>query len=206
MKKSMKENKSKKTFTKKQKSKSITLKNTNKIQKGGSNYAIGNVTKDRNNFVQSKNIIDKFTLLTNTAIDTTQSLPILHITNLENAFTYPNKDPNFTYYSLFISYIDNNINDLDIIKWTINNFLNDLLIKINNENNVNNVNKVVYKINDLKINDFKFEFNLDKKTIILSGNVYKTNIKKLNNQIDTKLNNSLNEDANNYIKDFIKPK
>ena len=140
MKKSMKENKSKKTFTKKQKSKSITLKNTNKIQKGGSNYAIGNVTKDRNNFVQSKNIIDKFTLLTNTAIDTTQSLPILHITNLENAFTYPNKDPNFTYYSLFISYIDNNINDLDIIKWTINNFLNDLLIKINNENNVNNVN------------------------------------------------------------------
>jgi hypothetical protein len=197
MKKSVKENK-----RKNKKSKSITLKNTNKIQKGGAIYSIGVIEK-QNGYVKSKTISDNFNVLSN-AIETNQSLPVLHITNLENAFTYPNKDTNFTYHSLFISYIDNNINDLDVIKWTINKFLNDLLIKINNENNVNNENKVVYKINDLKINDFKFELNLDKKTIILSGNVYITNIKKLNNQLDNKLNNRLNEDANSYIKDFIK--
>ena len=196
MKKSVKENK-----RKNKKSKSITLKNTNKIQKGGAIYSIGEIEK-QNSYVKSKTISDNFNVLSNN-IETNQSLPILHITNLENAFTYPNKDTNFTYHSLFISYIDNNINDLDVIKWTINKFLNDLLIKINNENNVNNVNKVVYKINDFKINDFKFEFNLDKKTLILSGNVYITNVKKLNNQIDNRLNNKLNTDATNYIKDFI---
>jgi hypothetical protein len=92
---------------------------------------------------------------------------------------------------------------LDVVKWSINKFLNELLIKINKEDNVNNENKVVYKINDLKMNDFKFEFNLDKKAIILSGNVYITNIKKLNNQIDTRLNNRLNTNVNSYIKDFI---
>jgi hypothetical protein len=202
MKKSVKENKRKNSFTKRnKKSKSRTLKNTNKIQKGGAIYSIGEIEK-QNGYVKSKTISDNFNVLSNN-IETNQSLPVLHITNLENAFTYPNKDPNFTYHSLFISYIDNNINDLDVIKWTINKFLNDLLIKINNKNNVNNENKVVYKINDLKINDFKFEFNLDKKAIMLSGNVYITNIKKLNNQIDTKLNNSLNEDVNNYVKGFI---
>jgi hypothetical protein len=202
MKKSVKENKGKKSFTKRnKKSKSITLKYTNKIQKGGSNYSIGVVNK-QNGYVQSKNISDNFNVLSNT-IESNQFLPNLHITNLGNAFTCPNKDPNFTYHSLFISYIDGNINDLDVVKWSINKFLNDLLVQINNQNNENNENKVVYKINDLKINDFKFEFNLDKKAIILSGNVYITNIKKLNNQIDTKLNNSLNKDATSYIKGFI---
>jgi hypothetical protein len=205
MKKSVKENKRKNSFTKKnKKSKSATLKNRNKIQKGGISYSIG-VIKEKNNYVEKKTISENFNNLSN-EIQTNQSLPILHITNLENAFTFPNKDPNFTYHSLFLSYIDGNINDLDVIKWTINKFLNDLLTEINKENNVNNENKVVYKINDLKINDFKFEFNLDKKAIMLSGNVYITNIKKLNNQLDNKLNNSLNEDANNYIKDFINPK
>jgi hypothetical protein len=202
MKKTVKENKRKNSFTKRnKKSKSKTLKNTNKIHKGGTSYSVG-VIKEQNGYVISKTISDNFNNLKNT-IETNQSLPVLHITNLENAFTYPNKDPNFTYHSLFISYIDNNINDLDVIKWTINKFLNDLLTEINKENNVNNENKIVYKINDLKINDFKFEFNLDKKAIMLSGNVYITNIKKLNNQIDTKLNNNLNEDVNNYVKGFI---
>lgn len=111
---------------------------------------------------------------------------------------------NFSYHSLFISYIDDNINDLDIVKWSINKFLNDLLIKLNDTTNTNNINKIVYTIKDLKINDFKFEFNLDKKGIILSGNVYITNINKLNKQIDTNLNSKLNSDATNYIKDFIK--
>jgi hypothetical protein len=202
MKKSVKENKRKKSFTKKnKKSKSATLKNTNKIQKGGTYYSIGEII-EKNNYVQKKTIMDKFNKLRQ-EIDVNQSLPILHFTNLENAFTFSNKDPNFTYHSLFLSYIDGNINDLDVINWTINKFFNDLLTEINKENNTNNENKVVYKINDLKINDFKFEFNLDKKAIMLSGNVYITNIKKLNNQIDTKLNDGLNEDAKNYIKGFI---
>jgi hypothetical protein len=199
MKKSVKENKRKVHLQQKtKKSKSTTLKNTNKIQKGGTNYSIG-VIKRQNGYVQSKTISDNFNILSS-EIETNQSLPYFHFTNLENAFTCPNKDPNFTYHSLFISYIDNNINDLEVIRWSINKFLNDLLIKINN---VNNENKVVYKINDLKINDFKFEFNLDKKSIMLSGNVYITNIKKLNNQIDTKLNNRLNADTKSYIKSFI---
>jgi len=201
MKKSMNKNIKKNHLQKKTKSKSKTLKNTNKIQKGGTSYSVG-VIEQANGYVKSKTISDNFNVLSKN-IETSQSLPILHITNLENAFTFPNKDPNFTYHSLFLSYIDGNINDLDVIKWTINKFLNDLLTEINKENNVNNENKVVYKINDLKINDFKFEFNLDKKAIILSGNVYITNIKKLNNQIDTKLNNSLNTDAKNYVKGFI---
>jgi hypothetical protein len=190
MKKSVKENKKKKSFTKK-----------NKIQKGGANYSIG-VVNNRNGYVESKIISDNFNNLTK-KIDTNQSLPIFHFTNLEKAFICSNNDPNFTYHSLFLSYIDGNINDLDVINWSINKFLNDLLGKINNENNENNENKVVYKINDLKINDFKFEFNLDKKAIILSGNVYITNIKKLNNQINTTLNKSINQDTINYVKDFI---
>jgi hypothetical protein len=202
MKNSVKENKRKNSFTKKhKKSKSTTLKNTNKMQKGGTSYSIG-VIEERNGYVKSKTISDKFNGLTS-EIETTQSLPFFHFTNLENAFTCSNKDPNFTYHSLFLSCIDNIINDWDVIKWSINKFLNDLLIKINKENNVNNENKVVYKINDLKINDFKFEFNLDKKAIMLSGNVYITNIKKLNTQIDNKFNNRLNADAYSNIKGFI---
>ena len=162
--------------------------------KGGVFYKIG--TKNPNNGV---NILDNnFTNSTSTG-----NLPYFHFTNLENVFICSNKDPNFTYHSLFISYIDDNINDLEVIKWSINKFLNDLLIKINNENSKINENKIVYKINDLKINDFKFELNIDKKTIILSSNIYITNIKKLNNQIDNKLTNRLNKDTNSYIKGFI---
>ena len=132
MKKSVKENKRKNSFTKRnKKSKSRTLKNTNKIQKGGTSYSIG-VIEEQSGYVKGKTISDKFNGLPS-EIEISQSLPILHITNLENAFTSPNKDPNFTYHSLFLSYIDGNINDLDVIKWSINKFLNDLLIKINKE-------------------------------------------------------------------------
>jgi hypothetical protein len=140
----------------------------------------------------------------NMAKNNQNSFAYFHFTNLENAFTSPNKDANFSYHSLFISYIDDNINDLDVVKWSINNFLNGLLTKLNDKTNTTNTNKIVYTIKDLKINDFKFEFNLDQKAIILSGNVYITNIKKLNKQIDTNLNTKLNTDATSYIKDFIK--
>jgi hypothetical protein len=70
-----------------------------------------------------------------------KSFAYFHFTNLENAFTYPNNDENFSYHSLFISYIDDNINELDVVKWSINNFLNDLLIKINNTTNTPNTTR-----------------------------------------------------------------
>jgi hypothetical protein len=200
MKKSVKETKRKNHLQKKtKKSKSRTLKNT----KGGTNYSIGE-TKEKNGFVESQSLSDQFNGLSNN-IGKDESLPFFHFTNLEKASTCSNKDPNFTYHSLFLSYIDGNINDLDVINWSIHKFLNDLLIKINKENDVNKVNKVVCTINDLKINDFKFEFNLDKKAIILTGNVYITNVKKLKNQIDNKLNDRLNTDVTNNINDFIHP-
>lgn len=185
MKKSMKDYKRKKSYTKKRRN----------GLKGGVYSRIGTIDARNGNKIMEDNFVNMS--------KTQNNLAYFHFTNLENAFAYPNNDPNFSYHSLFISYIDDNINDLDVIKWSINNFLNDLLTKLNDTNDTTNTNKIVYTIKDLKINDFKFEFNLDKKAIFLSGNVYITNIKNLNNQIDNTLSNKLNIDATNYIKDFI---
>lgn len=132
-----------------------------------------------------------------------RELANFHYTNLENVSIYPNNDENFSYHSLFISYIDQNIKELDVVKWSINNFLNNLLIKLNNTTNTDNINNIRYTIKDVKINDFKFDFDIDKNVIILSGHVYITNIKKLNKQIDTKLNKGLNTDVINNINGFI---
>lgn len=187
MKKSMKKT-MKKSYTKKRRN----------FLKGGVYSRIGTIDPK----YSTKTMEDNFV---NMSKKDQNAFAYFHFTNLENAFTFPNNDENFSYHSLFISYIDDNINELDVVKWSINNFLNDLLIKLNDTtNNTTNINKIVYTIKDLKINDFKFEFNLDKKSIILSGNVYITNIKKLNKQIDTNLNTRLNTDATSYIKDFIK--
>ncbi len=128
------------------------------------------------------------------------SLSYFHFTNLENVSTGPNKNPDYIYDSLFISFISDNIQELDTIKWSVNKFLGDLLIKLNNKNNTN---KVQYTMKDLKINDFKFEFSLDKKIIILSGNVYIMDSEKLNKQIDTALENKIGLDPTNIVKSYI---
>ena len=180
--------KSTKKSMKKSMKKSYTKKRRNFL-KGGVFSRIGTSYPQPKN----KTVEDKFENLVNTNQNT---FAYFHYTNLENVFTYPNNDENFSYHSLFISYIDHNINDLDVVKWSINNFLNNLLTKLNNTTNTDNINNIIYAIEDLKINDFKFEFNIDKNAIILSGHVYITNINK---QINKKLN-TLNKDFTSTIK------
>ena len=76
--------------------KKLKKSKTQKKQKGGINYLIGNLNKDRNGYVQSKNVSDNFAQLSNT-LEANQSLPNLHITNLEMVSVFPNKDNNFIY-------------------------------------------------------------------------------------------------------------
>jgi len=188
---------------KNKKSKTKTQRTYKKIQKGGANYSIGNVNKDRNGYVQSKIISDTFNVLPNRTIDANQSLPILHITNLDMVSVFPNKDDNYIYHSLFIAQIEKNITEFETINWTIKKFINNLLENLNNINDANNSNKVKYGVNDVKINYFKFEIKNDINTINLSGNVYISNINKLNAQINTKVYDKMPDDTNNIIKDYM---
>jgi hypothetical protein len=114
----------------------------------------------------------------------------------------PNNDDNFIYHSLFISQIEKNITELETINWTIIKFINDFLGKLN-VNDANNPNKVKYDVKDIKINDFKFEIKNDVNIINISGNVYISNINKLNKQIDNKVYDKMPDDTNNIIKEFI---
>jgi len=188
---------------KNKKSKTKTQRTYKKIQKGGANYSIGNVNKDRNGYVQNKIISDTFNVLPNRTIDANQSLPILHITNLDMVSVFPNKDDNYIYHSLFIAQIEKNITEFETINWTIKKFINNLLENLNNINDANNSNKVKYGVNDVKINDFKFEIKNDINTINLSGNVYISNINKLNAQINTNVYDKMPDDTNNIIKDYM---
>jgi len=173
-----------------------------KTQKGGLNYLIGNISKDRHGYVQGKSVSDNFASLSNN-IETNQSLPNLHVTNLEMVSIFPNKDNNFIYHSLFIAQIDKNISgELDTINWSITKFFNDLLNKLN-LNNENNPNKIKYGLNDIKLNDFKFDIKNEINTINISGNVYVSNINKLNSQIENKVFDSMPDDTNNIIKEYI---
>jgi hypothetical protein len=191
------------------------IKNTNKksktktqkkTQKGGIHYLIGNVNKDRNGYTQSKNLSNNFTLLSN-KIEDNQSLPNLHITNLEMVSVFPNKDNNFIYHSLFIAQIDKNISgELDTIHWSITKFINDLLNKLNLNSENNNPNNVKYGLKDIKINDFKFEIKNEINTIIISGNVYISNINKLNLQIENNVYDKMPDDTNNIIKEYMTQK
>lgn len=173
-----------------------------KTQKGGVNYLIGNVIKDKHGYVQSKNLTNNFVPLS-TKIDDSKSLPVLNITNLDMVSVFPNKDNNYIYHSLFISQIDKNITgELETMNWSISKFINDLLDKLN-VNDVNNPNKVKYGLKDVKINDFKFEIKNEANTINISGNVYISNINKLNKQIDNKVYGKLPDDTNKIIKSYF---
>jgi hypothetical protein len=116
---------------------------------------------------------------------------------------FPNKDDNYIYHSLFIAQIEKNITEFETINWTIKKFINNLLENLNNINDANNSNKVKYGVNDVKINDFKFEIKNDINTINLSGNVYISNINKLNAQINTNVYDKMPDDTNNIIKDYM---
>jgi hypothetical protein len=189
-------------FSNKTAKKSKTQKNK-KSQKGGINYLIGKVTKDKSGtYIQSKNVEDNFAELQNTIQDN-QPLPNLHITNLETVSVFPNKDNKFIYHSLFIAQIDKNISgELNTINWSIIKFFNDLLDKLNS-NSENNPNKVKYGLKDIKINDFKFEIKNEINTITISGNVYISNINKLNSQIEKNVYDKLPTDTTNIIQDYI---
>ena len=116
---------------------------------------------------------------------------------------FPNKDNNYIYHSLFIAQIDNNISgELDTINWSITKFVNDLLNKLN-LNITNNPNKVKFGLKDIKINDFKFEIKNEINTINISGNVYISNINKLNLQIENNVYDKMPDDTNNIIKEYM---
>jgi hypothetical protein len=117
---------------------------------------------------------------------------------------FPNRDKNYIYHSLLIAQIDKNTTgELDTINWSITKFINDLLNKLNT-NSENNPNQVKYALKDIRINDFKFEIKSDINVINLSGNVYISNIKKINKQIDKNVYNQLPDDVNNTIKGYLK--
>jgi hypothetical protein len=193
-----------KTKNKNKKPKTKKSKTQKKTQKGGIGYLIGTINRDRHG-VQTKTLSDNFAALSNN-IESNQSFPNLHITNLEMVSIFPNTDNNFIYHSLFIAQINKNISgELDTINWSITKFFTDLLVKLN-LNSENNPNKVMFGIKDIKINDFKFEIKNEINTIILSGNVYITNINKLNLQIENKVFDKMPDDTNNIIKDYIDQK
>jgi hypothetical protein len=194
-----------KTKNKNKKPKTKKSKTQKKTQKGGISYLIGTINKDRNGYTQNKTISDNFAALSNN-IEENKSLPNLHITNLEMVSIFPNTDNNFIYHSLFIAQIIKNISgELDTINWSITKFFTDLLVKLN-LNSENNPNKVKYGIKDIKINDFKFEIKNEINTINLSGNVYISNINKINLQIENKVFDKMPDDTNNIIKDYIDQK
>ena len=152
--------------------------------------------------MQDKNVSDNFAPLP-IIIEANQSLPNLHITNLEMVSIFPNKDNNFIYHSLFIAQIDKNIlGELETINWSITKFFNDLLNKLN-LNSENNPSMIKYGLKDIKINDFKFEIKTEINTIIISGNVYITDINKLNSQIENNVYDKMPDDTNNIIKEYI---
>jgi hypothetical protein len=191
-------------FRNKKTKKSKTQKNKNlkKSQKGGINYLIGTLNKDRSGYVDNKSVSDNFTALQN-KIKEDQTLPNLHVTNLEMVSALPNKDNNFIYHSFLIAQIDKNITgELETINWTINKFFNDLVNKLN-LNSENNPNKVKYGLKDIKINDFKFEIKNEINTITISGNVYISDINKVNSQIEKNVYGKLPDDTNNIIKSYI---
>jgi hypothetical protein len=195
-------NKIKNKKTKNQKPKKTKTQKNKKSQKGGINYLIGNINRDRNGYVDNKSVSDNFTALQN-KIKEDQTLPNLHVTNLEMVSALPNKDNNFIYHSFFIAQIDKNITgELDTINWSIIKFFNDLLNKLNS-NIENNPNKVKYGLKDIKINDFKFEIKNEINTITISGNVYISNINKVNSQIEKNVYGKLPDDTNNIIKGYI---
>jgi hypothetical protein len=182
--------------------KKLKKSKTQKKQKGGINYLIGNLNKDRNGYVQSKNVSDNFAQLSN-SLEPNQSLPNLHITNLEMVSVLPNKDNNFIYHSLFIAQIVKNLSgELETINWSITKFFTDLLNKLNS-NSENNPNKVKYGMKDIKINDFKFEIKNEINTINISGNVYISNFNKVNLQIENNVYDKMPDDTNNIIKEYI---
>jgi hypothetical protein len=191
-------------FRNKKTKKSKTQKNKNlkKSQKGGINYLIGTLNKDRSGYVDNKSVSDNFTALQN-KIKEDQTLPNLHVTNLEMVSALPNKDNNFIYHSFLIAQIDKNITgELETINWTINKFFNDLVNKLN-LNSENNPNKVKYGLKDIKINDFKFEIKNEINTITITGNVYISDINKVNSQIEKNVYGKLPDDTNNIIKGYI---
>jgi hypothetical protein len=188
-------------FRNKKTKKSKTQKNK-KSQKGGINYLIGTVDRDRNGYIDSNSVSNNFTALRN-KIKEDQTLPNLHVTNLETVSALPNKDDKFIYHSFFIAQIDKNITgELETINWTITKFFNDLVNKLN-LNNENNPNKVKYGLKDIKINDFKFEIKNEINTITISGNVYISDINKLNSQIEKNVYGKLPDDTNDIIKSYI---
>lgn len=187
--------------TKIKKQKKQKTKTQKKLQKGGVNYLIGNINRDKNGYVQKKDLINNFITLP-TKIEDNQSLPILHMTNLDMVSILPNKDDNFIYHSLFIAQIEKNITELETINWTISKFINDLLVKLN-VTDANNPNKLKYDVKDIKLNDFKFEIKNDINIINISGNVYISDMNKVNKQIDKKVYDKMPDDTNNIIKEFI---
>lgn len=192
-----------KTKNKKKKLKSKAKAKTKKMYKGGVNYSIGSINKDQNGYVRDKQLINKFNELSS-KIDDKQTLPILHMTNLDMVSIFPNRDKNYIYHSLLIAQIDKNITgELDTINWSIMKFINDLLNKLNT-NTANNPNQVKYALKDVRINDFKFEIKNEMNIINLSGNVYISNINKINKQIDKNVYNQLPNDVNNTIKGYFK--
>jgi len=191
-----------KTKIKNKKNKKSKTKKNKKSQKGGINYLIGTVNRDRNGYVDSNSVSDNFTALRN-KIKEDQTLPNLHVTNLERVSALPNKDDKFIYHSFFIAQIDKNITgELETINWSVTKFFNDLLNKLN-LNSENNPNKVKYGLKDIKINDFKFEIKNEINTITISGNVYISDINKLNSQIEKNVYRKLPDDTNNIIKGYI---
>lgn len=186
------------------KNKKLQLKaKTKKMYKGGVNYSIGSLNVDKNGYMKDKQLINKFNELSS-KIDDKQNLPILHMTNLDMVSIFPNRDKNYIYHSLLIAQIDKNTtNELDTINWSIMKFINELINKLNN-NNTNNPNQVKYALKDVRINDFKFEIKNEINVINLSGNVYISNINKINKQIDKNVYDKLPNDINNSIKGYFK--
>jgi hypothetical protein len=186
----------------KRKSKQKTLKHK-KIQKGGVSYKIGEVVRDRYGNIEGKVLSNNFELVT-TELGAKSILPFLNILNLDMVSTYPNKDPNFIYHSLFMAQLeDYQPTHLETINWSMEKFRDDVLSKLNADDVDTNPNKIKYGKKDIKVYNFKLDINNEAKKVNMKGDVYVTDVNRLNKQIDRNVFNKLPSEVSSIVKQNI---
>lgn len=175
--------------------KNKSLPRKNKTRKGGAVYRIGTV---KNGVAYISKNIDNQSI-------TLKERPFLSIANIPNVFSFPNKDDtNYKYYGYYISQIDDPV-DFDNIVWSIQNYFNkEIAPKVPGN---------TFRLDlssDIRIYDFKCEHILTpiggqqmKSSYLLQGNIYVTNLEKLNKDMNEQIFTKVPGEIENNIKSYI---
>lgn len=124
---------------------------------------------------------------------------------LENTYTFPLKDDSkYKCYGYFIADIQPNMTSLnsdrlDGLDKSLKQYLTSEILPILNKNNKFNVN---ITLNEIKIYDFKLNYQNDR--YVVEGHIYYEDINKLNTDLEKQFK-KLPEAAENEINTFIQP-